>query len=318
MSSTTLKLESEEAPCPICGSSARRLFWPFASNVISNAADFLVAKCRDCSFWYLHPTPKLTPEVLTHLYNANYFVHDPTNRGEWKDDLRHAKQDPNVLRWLSLLRSKKKTTGDKLLDIGCGRGVLIGVAQSLGWEVHGFDVTDTNRRLIFENCGVEVRVGERPTNHFEASSFDAIVCKDVLEHQSAPTDFLAELKDLLKPGGVIFLSFPNEDALMNKWIRCLRILRLSRTPPPTSMQPFQEPYHMIGFTERSFDFLTARLALHKIWSERRWGTDVFSRRTYVVPTSFRGKVFERTLYWSAWLGDRLNNGLYFHTILTKT
>lgn len=315
MAAKKLKLEHKEIACPVCHSPKRKLFGPVDSSVIANAKDFSVARCEVCSFWYCYPMPKLTPEVLTNLYDYSYFDVDATNRGDWQYDFNHTKDDKNVLLWLSLLRSNKSTSGDRLLDVGCGRGVFMAIAKSVGWDTYGFDVTETNRQMIADNCGIKISTGGSPSQHFENGFFDAIFCKDVLEHQQDPQAFMVELRDLLKPGGSMFLAFPNEDALMNKWIRYANLMR---GLPATSLQPLDEPFHVVGFTSRSFDRLVSKLGLKKAWLRKCWGPEIFARPTSKPPTSLKGRLFQRTLYWTALLGDKLNQGRYFQAVLKKT
>lgn len=109
--------------------------------------------------------------------------------------------------------------GDRFLEIGCGTGALALVAERRGAQVVA---TDTSmpalvlaRKRLTEAGATAVRLvcctGEEPV--FAPSSFDVIAASDVIEHTSRPHAFLASCRDLLKPGGTIFLATPNRFSL---------------------------------------------------------------------------------------------------------
>jgi len=113
----------------------------------------------------------------------------------------------------------------KVLDVGSGSGMLISVLANLGHECCGLDLTDpdklpsTYRRpsIEYKVCNVEV-----DTYPFPDATFDAVTCCQVLEHFShSPLPALAEMKRVLKPGGVIELDVPNVACFRNR----MRMLR---------------------------------------------------------------------------------------------
>jgi len=87
----------------------------------------------------------------------------------------------------------------RLLDIGCGnkpyRRFLTGVEQYVGvdlpWPGSCADVYGDGTRLPFVD-----------------STFDTVLCNQVLEHVSEPHELLAEIARVLKPGGVLMLTTP--------------------------------------------------------------------------------------------------------------
>jgi len=98
--------------------------------------------------------------------------------------------------------------GARLLDFGCGSGVASTRYASLGYEVHGFDISHNNVRLSRERAGkygfddrthFEVQIAERltyPDNHF-----DVVAGIDIVHHiEIEPA--MREVRRVLKPGGV--------------------------------------------------------------------------------------------------------------------
>ena len=257
------------------------------------------------------------PDIARHVklfYNEGYFGHEPCRTGDWQCDYRQLINDPAVQLWFTLMREENRAVGRRLLDIGCGRGLFLAVARDLGWEAYGFDVTNANRDLIEAHCGIRIAIGNSPPEHFDECFFDALFCKDVLEHTQQPVAFMDELKVLLKPGGTLFLGFPNENALMHTYERTVKRL-LGR--PPITQQPLQPPYHVLGFTQKAFNWLVQVGGWEVCWLRKCWGVDVFMRDSYKKPQSLRGRLYDSVLYHMAIMGDKLNSGRYFQVVLRK-
>lgn len=101
--------------------------------------------------------------------------------------------------------------GMSLIDCGCGPGTITaGLAAIVSpGKVIGFDSGDDNIRLAQdfateqEAHNVEFRVADIHEIPFPDGSFDAAFIHNVLEHLSDPIDALAEVRRVLKPGGVL-------------------------------------------------------------------------------------------------------------------
>jgi SAM-dependent methyltransferase len=93
----------------------------------------------------------------------------------------------------------------RLLEIGCGTGVFLRVAQEAGWDVRGVEVSryaaDQARAAgLLVDCAPLEEVDLPP------ASFDAVVLWDTIEHLPQPAETLAGAARLLRPGGVLALS----------------------------------------------------------------------------------------------------------------
>ena len=257
------------------------------------------------------------PDIVGRLntfYNEGYFEHEPCRTGDWQRVYWQLVNDPEVRRWFTLLSKENCAGGTRLLDVGCGRGLFLAVAQDLGWDAYGFDVTDANMAEIESKCGISIAVGESPLKQFDEGAFDALFCNHVLEHTQHPVAFMEELKVLLKPGGTLFLGFPNENAMMHTYERTVKRL-LGR--PPITQQPLQLPYHLLGFTHKAFNCLVQVGGWEVCWSRKCWGADVFVRDSYKKPRSLRGSFHDFVFFWMAILGDKVNKGRYFQVVLRE-
>lgn len=115
---------------------------------------------------------------------------------------------------LQCVRAAGATQGSRLLEVGCGDGALCGVLHSrLGSTVTGVDTSDKGlalARQMFAQRGWDGefrQVGGYDTG-FADSSFDAIVCSDVIEHVDDPQAMLREIRRLLVPGGRLVITTP--------------------------------------------------------------------------------------------------------------
>jgi SAM-dependent methyltransferase len=99
-----------------------------------------------------------------------------------------------------------------LLDIGCGAGDFLHVAKQLGYRPLGYD-PDPSAVEFANRMGLAAKVGGLPNTGLDDDAFDQICLNHVLEHVHEPILALAELFRILKPGGRIWLTQPNIDAV---------------------------------------------------------------------------------------------------------
>ena len=102
----------------------------------------------------------------------------------------------------------------RLLDVGCGGGVLTEEFASLGCQVTGIDISPRSiavaqRHATISGLSIDYRVGSGTSLPFEDSSFDAVGCCDVLEHIQDWKQVIAEAGRVLVPGGLFFFDTIN-------------------------------------------------------------------------------------------------------------
>ncbi|HEY0149547.1 MAG TPA: class I SAM-dependent methyltransferase [Allosphingosinicella sp.] len=100
----------------------------------------------------------------------------------------------------------------KVLDIGCGNGDFVAVARDLGFQAAGLD-PDSRAVELARGSGLDIRHGIVPGSGLPAKSFDFLFMSHVLEHLPDPMAALRECFALLAPGGRLWLSLPNLQAL---------------------------------------------------------------------------------------------------------
>lgn len=115
-------------------------------------------------------------------------------------------QAEHTVRWLESTGFRPGPSMD-VLDLGCGHGMIGGALLREGCEVVFADESDS---LLAEYSGVDLRLCDIEKDDVrELGTFDLVVSSNVLEHISDPRELIDPIGDLLKPGGLYYLSWTN-------------------------------------------------------------------------------------------------------------
>ncbi len=106
--------------------------------------------------------------------------------------------------------------GLRLLDIGCGGGLLSEPMARLGAEVVGADAAEGNlpvARIHAEQMGLDIDYRHTTAEALAAGGeqFDVVLNMEVVEHVSDPLSYLTACRELLKPGGLMVASTINRN-----------------------------------------------------------------------------------------------------------
>jgi 2-polyprenyl-6-hydroxyphenyl methylase/3-demethylubiquinone-9 3-methyltransferase len=107
--------------------------------------------------------------------------------------------------------------GKKVLDVGCGGGILAEAMARRGAEVTGIDLSEKGLKVAelhllesklavhYEKASVEAYAGTH------AGGFDVVTCMELLEHVPEPAAMVAACALLVRPGGRVFFSTINRN-----------------------------------------------------------------------------------------------------------
>ena len=118
---------------------------------------------------------------------------------------------------LDFIRERISLQGARVLDLGCGGGILSEALAGEGAVVTAIDLSSEQidvARLHALESGKAIdyrQTSSRDLIESHRESFDAIACMEMLEHVPDPAAILADCAALLKPGGKLFLSTINRN-----------------------------------------------------------------------------------------------------------
>ena len=133
--------------------------------------------------------------------------------------------------------TKYLKSDSKVLDAGCGAGVVALDIVKKGFYVHGIDISPQMIALCkrsFEQAEIDVSQYTFSTKNLAepdlpAASFDAIVALGVLEYQQNEHEILRNFRKIVKPGGVLICSGPIKTRLSNYFGLGSLLVRICRT-----------------------------------------------------------------------------------------
>jgi 2-polyprenyl-6-hydroxyphenyl methylase / 3-demethylubiquinone-9 3-methyltransferase len=124
--------------------------------------------------------------------------------------------DINPLR-LDWIDGRAALSGKRVVDVGCGGGILAEAMAGRGAEVTGIDLSEKSLRVAeLHLLQSKARVAYEPASAEEyaerhAGEFDVVTCMELLEHVPEPAAMVAACARLARPGGQVFFSTINRN-----------------------------------------------------------------------------------------------------------
>jgi len=188
-----------DLPCPNCG--AARCKTPVV------AVDFItpdhpmrrshVLRCPDCTccFFDDQNPPDYAEEAMLERGRVPFYIQQ--GAGLWL-----------ITRPLGQVR---KPPGSRYTEVGCGFGFGLDYAiRAKGWHAAGLDPAGLSR-LGREALGVPIESRYFSEDAEAAGSMDVVMGSELIEHVPAPRAFVAALRRMLRPDGVLILTTPNAE-----------------------------------------------------------------------------------------------------------
>ena len=114
-------------------------------------------------------------------------------------------------RRLNYIREYGKV-GGRLLDVGCSVGFFLEVAQDLGFDVQGVELS--SEAIAMAKDSVRDKISHADANeHIRkyGACYDVVTAYDIIEHTQNPKAFLSDLYNALVRGGVVAIAAPDTD-----------------------------------------------------------------------------------------------------------
>lgn len=139
----------------------------------------------------------------------------------------------------AFLQGVRRTS--RILDVGCGEGLLVEEYRQLGYDMTGVDLNYSSAAVVR---------GDITQLAFPGASYDVVLALDVIEHLNFHDQerALAEIHRVLKPGGVFLATIPNLAHFSSRWAFLLtgRFLRTSSIDRHPGDRPYGEYRHLLS------------------------------------------------------------------------
>lgn len=191
--------------CPICASNELKKVFDIKDHSVSGEL-FTIMECQNCSLRFTSDAP--AQNLIGPYYKSeDYISHTNTSKGLVNGLYQ-------VVRKFTLQQKRKliqRFTGHlagSILDLGSGTGAFVATMKTAGWQVMGLEPDADARKIAYDTFGVNL-TDLSSFYQLQKSSYDAITMWHVLEHVHSLHEYMAQLKNLLKQDGRLFIAVPN-------------------------------------------------------------------------------------------------------------
>lgn len=182
--------------CPVCSKGMKVRF--------RHVERPSLLKCPRCGFERVEIMP--AEEDVGKLYNEAYFAS--------YGDERSAERQKRLF-FERLLRQSGVRKGGKILEVGCGKGILLELAMEMGYDAYGVDISDVAieacKRSLEDKRLLACSFDEYPVE----TVFDAVFMVDYIEHVADPLRSLRIAGRVLGPSGILVINTPMISSLSN-------------------------------------------------------------------------------------------------------
>jgi len=195
--------------CSVCGFVSERSIARFCERTY--------CRCSRCGIIYMDRTCSPPIEYEKEYFFESYKKQYGKTYLEDFDNIKNASHRRlEKIRVLAetqrrrVLKKREKFENSSLLDIGCAYGPFLAAAKEAGFSPYGLDPAEDAVKYVNDILGIPAIHSFFPATHYPLPApFDVITLWFVIEHFNDCTSVLAEVKKILKPGGILAFSTPS-------------------------------------------------------------------------------------------------------------
>jgi 2-polyprenyl-3-methyl-5-hydroxy-6-metoxy-1,4-benzoquinol methylase len=189
--------------CALCGHGAFSPLWRLEG--------YSFVRCRTCGLIQQNPQP--LAQAVLRRYGQDYLDYEVARQFEYRDlellalaDLRFEERARPLVE-----EARREGRAPAILDVGCATGALLAHFRDSGWLATGVEACAESAAYGRDRFGLDIRPTTLEAADLGASRFDVVHASHLIEHLNDPAGFLARIRGLLRPGGLLFLTTPNAD-----------------------------------------------------------------------------------------------------------
>lgn len=188
--------------CNVCGDSHCNLLLMRKLNSRLGHGVAEVFRCSSCGTGFLGALAATFDDDLYSYYER----YRKLNRAQIYPDLTRS-------RYVSLLeRLQGRVPGREFIDVGCGLGGFVEAALVQGWTGCGIDLAGEAVDIGIDH-GLPLQKMDFFSPQIAPASKDLITMFEFIEHVPKPGDFLTRAEEILRPGGILYLTTPNYNSI---------------------------------------------------------------------------------------------------------
>ena len=192
----------ESINCLLCDTNNDR--------TLAEIDSFLYMRCGNCSTIY--NSPRIKKEFLEKMYREGEYNNYVTKLTLPGDEIRKNVTEVRKVEQVQSLFNKK----GKILDVGCGAGVFLSIAQEHGWHCTGIEMSGAGA-VAARNMGIQII--EQSFDHYQTTQkFDCVTFWGVLEHVVNPMEQITKAVSMLNKEGAIVFEVPSADSLLMQYV----------------------------------------------------------------------------------------------------
>lgn len=187
--------------CPVCGSSRSK---SVLQKIVDTVTKHSIALrcCLECRAIFLEDWGEIFSPELYDYYTERV--------GLGKDRLYHPLNDARYAELVDEI--ERLVVGRRVLDVGCGQGQFVDFMVRRGWETLGIELSES-AMAVCNQFALPVKRIDVFDPALAKESFDFITLFEVIEHIPAPLQMVRQIEQLLKPGGILYLTTPNFNSM---------------------------------------------------------------------------------------------------------